>query len=122
MRMHRLLVLAMFVAVAVTGCATDPAPEHPRVRVGMSREDVRFYFGEPLRIEATPWGEDWYYRCLYWSNPQVGGEVVQNAYDGSGAVSVSVSSPPGNKGECPIHLSADGHVIEPLPEGKILGR
>ena len=116
------LVLCVLFAVAVAGCVAQE-PEPRRVRVGMSRDDLRFYFGEPLRIEAVGSGaEDWFYRCVLPSEPQVDGAVTQDVVEGSGSVSVSVSTSPGSKGEWPIHLSPEGYVIEPLPEVQILAR
>ncbi len=123
MRKHLTYVLACFASVLLAGCVTESEPERSPIRLGMSRDDVRFYLGEPLRREpTTSRGEDWYYRVVSGSNFQMDGAVEHDPYEGSDAVAVSVSPSAKVKGECPIHFSADGQVIEPLPEGKIQGR
>jgi hypothetical protein len=121
MNNSRQIILAFFAAVLFVGCATETF-EQARVRVGMSREDLRFYFGEPLRIEATDWGEDWYYRFVVAESPLVGAAVAQDVYGESGSVAVDLSGAPELKAVWPIHLSREGYVIEPIPEGRILGR
>ena len=122
MQKHRLLILTLFAAVVFAGCVT--APEEPsRVRLGMSDDDLRFFFGEPLRIEAVDTGgEVWYYRVVSASTPAVDGAAWQDPYTGSGAVEVSLSPSAKIRQECPIFLSADGHVIEPVPQAHIRGR
>ncbi len=116
------MLLAILMVASVWGCATETKFEQARVRVGMSRDDLKFYFGEPLRIEnAGPDGEYWYYRFVSPENAQVDGAVVHDVVDGSDTVAVSIT--PGRaKADLPIHVSPDGHVVEPIPEGKILGR
>ncbi len=125
MRRHTRLMLALVALAAMAGCVTEPELERSPIRVGMSRQDLRFFFGEPVRIEAIDsGGEDWYYRFVSSESPQVDGAVSQDPVDGTGAVAVSVSGLPGKAGkvELPIHLSAEGRVIEPIPEGKLLRR
>ena len=118
-----LLIFAIFAAVALSGCVTDSdtGSYRPRLRVGMSRDDLRACFGKPLRIEAVAsGGEDWYYAFASGSAPQVD---TSSSYDSSGArtdsVSVSLSDTKTTQ-ECPIHLSSDGYVIEPVPEGDVV--
>ena len=123
MRNQRLLILALSAAAAVAGCVTEPELGRSPIRVGMPREDLRFFFGEPLRIERTDsGGEDWFYRFESSSTPQMDGAVSHDVADGSDSVWVSMSPSSKGKEERPIHLSVDGRVIEPIPEGKILGR
>jgi hypothetical protein len=113
--------MALLVAVAVTACVSESASERPRVRVGMSREDLRLYFGQPLRIEpASSGGENWYYSFVSWSSPQVEATRPGDSLDPDiSSVSLSVSSSRGEQ-ERPVHLSADGYVTEPIPEGKLV--
>jgi hypothetical protein len=115
----RLLVCALL-AAALSACVTDS--ERPRVRVGMSRDRLREYFGEPLRIEhVASGGEDWYYSFTGWSRPQVDGEAWRDPYDpNTSSVSVTVSSSRDTR-EYPVHLSAEGRVVEPIPSGRIAG-
>jgi hypothetical protein len=110
----RRLCLALLSTLLFAGCVTQP--EMASVRAGMSREDLRFYFGEPVRIQATDsGGEDWYYRFVSWTNPTVERTVSHDSRSTTSSSSYS-------KDERPIHLSPDGHVMEPLPEGKLVGR
>jgi outer membrane protein assembly factor BamE (lipoprotein component of BamABCDE complex) len=120
---HGLFLIALLVASMLSGCVTDsdPGSYRPRLRGGMSRDDLRACFGKPLRIEAAPaGGEDWYYNFAFSSAAQA---ETSTTYDSSGArtdsVSVSVSDTKSAQ-ECPIHLSSDGYVIEPIPEGNIV--
>lgn len=119
-----LCLLALSLVCALAGCATESARSEPaRVRVGMSRDDLKFFFGNPSRIEPLPdGGEDWYYSFATSSPPQVESSSVVDPFGGrTDTVSVTVSD---NRTvqRCPIHLSADGLVIEPIPEGKLVGR
>ncbi len=116
----RLFITALCAAAALAGCVTTDS-DAPQVRVGMSRDDLRAHFGEPLRIEPAPYGgEDWYYTFASWGSPQVDRST---SYDPSGArtdsVSVSLSDARSTQ-ECPVHLSNDGYVTEPIPDGQIV--
>ena len=86
----------------------------------MSRDDLRACFGKPVRIEpAASGGEDWYYNFGSGNAPQVD---TSTSYDSSGARTDSVSltvSDTKTTQELPIHLSSDGYVIEPIPEGTV---
>ena len=117
----RLSLFTLLVALALTACVTEP--ERLRVRIGMSRDDLRSCFGEPLRIErAASGGEDWYYSFVGWSAPQVDAAASRDIFDPTlSTVSVSVSSSRSTQ-DCPVHLSADGFVVEPIPDGKIASR
>ena len=114
-------MLALFAAAALAGCVTDS--DRPRVRVGMSRDDLRSRFGEPLRIEsAASGGEDWYYSFVSWGTPQIEATASHDNF-GAGRDSVSIGlSSTWSTQECPIHLSGDGFVVEPIPDGKIVGK
>ena len=121
---HRLLMLALFTALSLTwaGCVSEP--EEPlRVRLGMPRDDLRFFFGEPLRIETVQTGgEVWYYRVISPNTPRMEGEAWQDPYTASGGVAMSVSPREKIREECPVFLSAEGRVIEPLPQVATRGK
>ena len=86
----------------------------------MSRDRLKSRFGEPVRVERMPsGGEDWYYSFASWRNPNIEATGYNDGVSGSGSVSVTFSDQ-NNTQECPIHLSPDGYVIEPLPAGKIV--
>jgi hypothetical protein len=113
--------LSLIAATAVfclTGCVTDSRPA--QIQVGMSRDEVRACFGKPLRVEpAASGGEDWYYSFALW-NTQVDGTVSRDDFGGrstSGSFSISGER---NAQECPVHLSGDGYVVDPVPDGKIV--
>jgi hypothetical protein len=121
MRYFRPFLFVLLAAAALTACVTDS--DRPRVRGGMSRDDLKFYFGKPLRIETVPsGGEDWYYSFAGWSTPQFDATASRDVLDpATSSVSVTASSSTGTR-ESPIHLSADGYVIEPIPDGRIVRR
>jgi outer membrane protein assembly factor BamE (lipoprotein component of BamABCDE complex) len=112
-----LLLTTLLVAIATFGgCVTKS--DAPSLYVGMSRDRLRAKFGEPLRIEqARAGGEDWYYS---FSNPI---EFQTSSYQDGSTQSASVSATISNSAngqECPIHLSSEGYVLEPLPRGHIV--
>jgi hypothetical protein len=119
------LVVLMASLLALAGCATTEEPvtsEFP-VRVGMPGSYLRERFGEPLRIEQRAGGgEDWYYQFYGWKVSPVSESGTRVEYgEKSSYVSVGVSSTKLN-GEQPIHLSPEGKVIGPIPEGKVVRR
>lgn len=103
----------------LAGCMTESAPS-PKLYTGMSREDVRSLFGKPLRIEPnSAGGEDWIYRSgSRTPTPEV--QTIQSGdpLDRTSTTTATYSFPSGQH-EAAIHLSPDGHVIQPLPEGNI---
>jgi hypothetical protein len=107
------------------GCATteDPVTSEFAVRVGMSRETLRLRYGEPVRIEKVAGGgEDWYYRFYAWKVQPVGESGTSVEYgEKTSYVSVGISSSK-ESGERAIHLSAEGLVVRPIPEGKVVRR
>ncbi len=125
--MKALCRFALFALIAtglLGGCATNwEESAKPRLRAGMSRDDVRFFFGNPSRIETLPTGgEDWYYSFAFWTPAQVQSAAEVDPY-GGGGVSVAVTAPAKRTvQQCPVHLSPEGFVIEPLPAGELVGR
>ena len=73
MRKRRIVLVAIGLLL-LAGCANPPRTSDIAVRVGMSREDLRLHFGEPLRIDAQAGGaEDWYYHFAQWETYPTGG-------------------------------------------------
>ena len=122
---NRFLVLGIAGLLVLCGCATTEEPvtsEFP-VRMGMPSNYLRERFGEPLRIEKRAGGgEDWFYQFYGWKVSPVSESGTRVEYgEKSSYVSVGVSSTKLN-GEQPIHLSPEGLVIGPIPEGKVVRR
>src|SRR5215469_17043308 len=115
------LVAGVFILFA--GCATAPDNASDiAVRVGMSRNELKAVYGDPLRIESTPYGgQDWYYHFYSWAKgPTVS---VSETTDANGYPTTSTSEGwQVEKGPIdePIHLSPQGYVVGPLPSGKVL--
>ena len=116
-------VLLAMGMLALLGCDEVPQTSHNSVRLGMSREDLRARFGEPLRIEkAAAGGEDWYYRFISWTtNPAGGPGTTEAGYEKLSYFSVGWEASR-NSEVRPVHLSAEGVVIEPVPDGKVKGK
>jgi hypothetical protein len=115
------IILAAISLFVLAGCASAPETSDIALRLGMSRDDLKLYFGEPLRIEAGALGgEDWYYRFVAWNACPTGttGTSVESG-EVTSYVSVGLEFSK-NAEERPIHVSSEGRVIEPLPKGKIV--
>lgn len=115
------IILAASVLFLFAGCATAPDTSDIAVRVGMSRNEVKRVYGEPLRIESNGHGgEDWYYRFYSWAKgPIASSENYDVGGDRTSSSSVGWQIPGGTEEE-PIHLSPEGYVVEPLPSGKVV--
>ncbi|HZV36535.1 MAG TPA: hypothetical protein VFB72_18300 [Verrucomicrobiae bacterium] len=112
---------ALIILLALTGCVDEPPASVNSICPRITRDDLRSRFGEPLRTEAAgPSGEIWYYRFVSWSNHPTGSSETVHDFNGqSSTVTVGwqftrVSD------ERPVHISPDGYVIEPVPEGRIV--
>ena len=105
----------------LAGCATPPETSVIAVRLGMSRDNVKLHFGAPLRIEPLPsGGENWYYRFAGWktqTTSESGTTIEQGQPTSYASSGMSFSK---ETEECPIHISAEGFVIEPLPNGRVV--
>jgi hypothetical protein len=90
----------------------------------MSRTELKIMYGEPLRIEANAaGGQDWYYHFYSRFKGHAVSATVSSETDfqGNTVSSSSESYQLGNDtDEEPIHLSAEGYVVDPLPSGKVL--
>ena len=115
------LVLVVVCLMALTGCESVPETSLIAVRLGMSREQLKSRYGEPSRVEpAASGGEDWYYRFLAWKHrptEETGTSVGSGGTSSYSSVSVESWK---ETEERPIHISPDGFVIAPLPDGKIV--
>ncbi len=114
-------ILCVVGLALLAGCATPPETSVIAVRLGMTRDNVKLHFGEPLRIESLPsGGENWYYRFAIW-NPHPTSESGTTIELGQ-PTSYATSSFSFSKEtqERPIHISAEGFVVEPLPDGKVV--
>jgi hypothetical protein len=115
------VILAATTFLLLAGCATETRTADVAVRAGMSRVDLRAYFGEPLRIERNPsGGEDWYYRFIAWKTRPVGESGTREEFgERTSYVSVGLEfSRPIE--ERPVHVCAEGFVIGPVPTGKVV--
>lgn len=102
------------------GCATSPKTPDVAVHVGMSRSELKLYFGEPLRTEpAASGGENWYYRFITWKNGPTGSAGTFDDFGDRTSFASAGWSFTRETDEEPIHVSADGFVTDPLPRGKI---
>lgn len=116
------LLLALIATISFSGCVTE-SEEPSHIRVGMSREDLRFFFGDPLRIEPVEnGGEVWFYRVITPYTPQVEGAAWEGPIPGDGGVALGVSPTPKMRIEAPIFLSPEGRVVDPVPIATIRGR
>lgn len=115
------IALVAFSLLALAGCATAPETVETTVSVGMSRADLKSNFGEPVRIQpAATGGEDWYYRFAKWKSRPTGESGTKDDFgDRAGYVSVGLQFSKDTE-ERPIHVSAEGYVIRPVPEGKVV--
>ena len=89
----------------------------------MSRDDLKLFFGNPVRVEAAANGaEDWYYR-FYALRSYATSESGMSG--GTGGASSYVNASVGlsnDTEEEPVHVSAGGYVVGQVPEGKIVKR
>ena len=110
-------LLALLAAIALSGCKTESADRH--VYLGMTPEELRANFGEPSRIEPNPsGGEDWYYLIRTWGKPKVGGTTSTDEVTQIGSVDLTLTRSWTTE-QRPVHLK-DGHVIAPVPNGKVV--
>jgi outer membrane protein assembly factor BamE (lipoprotein component of BamABCDE complex) len=115
------LVFLALSLMALAGCETAPRTAAISLQVGMSRDDLRLHFGEPLRIEpAASGGENWYYRFVAWQTRPTQDSGISNEYGQMAPYASSGLDVSNETVEYPIHVSSGGYVIEPLPKGKVV--
>ncbi len=120
MRIHQLILVAVSVA-ALIGCESTPETSSVLVRPGMTREQLKARFGEPLRVEpAASGGEDWFYKFLAWKARPSGETGVAVGTGGTESYVSATVEASKEAEERPIHISPDGYVIEPIPGGRIV--
>ncbi|MDR3457072.1 MAG: hypothetical protein P4N60_06470 [Verrucomicrobiae bacterium] len=117
----RNLVLTALSLCLLAGCATGPHATYSTVLEGMTRTNLKYNFGEPLRIEPrSGGGEDWYYRFSSWQSQPVGSSGTRDDF-GQRTSYVSAGLDFSQQVvELPVHVSADGYVVTPLPKGKVV--
>ncbi|HSY17164.1 MAG TPA: hypothetical protein VK815_02475 [Candidatus Acidoferrales bacterium] len=117
----RSLALATISLLAFAGCATTHEPTYSTVLEGMTRNVLRYNFGEPLRIEPrAAGGEDWYYNFSTWQTQPTGSTSTGNEFgERTSSVNAGLSFSKQVVAR-PVHLSSDGFVVPPLPEGKVV--
>jgi outer membrane protein assembly factor BamE (lipoprotein component of BamABCDE complex) len=118
-------VIALYAAALLVGCSTEPdrTVDSVRVQAGMSRDDLKLYFGNPLRIEpAAAGGENWYYRFASRnieyensSGTSFDSGTMSNYASASATINLDKTME-----ECPVHISSSGFVIEPVPDGTVI--
>ena len=115
------LVLSALSLFLFAGCASAPVTAETTLRLGMSQDDLRFFFGQPVRIEQTAkGGADWYYRFYGWQatpDSSSGTSIDNGQVTSNVSAGLSFSK---DTVESPVHVSADGYVVGPLPGGKIV--
>jgi outer membrane protein assembly factor BamE (lipoprotein component of BamABCDE complex) len=115
-------MLAVLSLMLLAGCVSGVKTSDLAVRAGMSRDDLKLYFGEPLRVETAASGaEDWYYRFESWKTHPTseGGTSEEPGGASTSYVSVSLEISHDSE-EHPIHVSPQGYVVGPIPDGKIV--
>jgi hypothetical protein len=103
------------------GCATTHEAKYSNVLEGMSRNVLRYNFGEPLRIEpGVSGGEDWYYHFVSWQSQPTGESGTKDDFGQTtsyASAGLTFSEP---VVELPVHVSAEGFVVPPIPKGKVV--
>ena len=114
-------VLAVMSLFLLAGCATGPKTSYSTVLAGMSRNNLRSFFGKPLRIERTAsGGEDWYYRFSSVRARPVGASGRTDDFGQQASYASSGLEFSRQVTELPVHVSAEGFVVKPLPKGKVV--
>ena len=103
------------------GCSTTHESAYSTVLEGMSRNVLRANFGEPLRIEpGASGGEDWYYHFSSLRTQPTGSSGTTDDF-GQRTTYVSAELNFSKQVvELPVHVSPDGFVVPPLPNGKVV--
>jgi outer membrane protein assembly factor BamE (lipoprotein component of BamABCDE complex) len=119
--MKAICIFLAAISLLFAGCASDPHDAYSTALAGMSRNNLRFYFGEPLRIQSTPGGgEDWYYRFNTWKSQPTGASGNNNDFGQQSSYASAGLQFSQDTEERPVHVSADGFVVGPVPKGKIV--
>ena len=115
-RMKKLFHVTVIFTLLMAGCAT--ASDTPTLFAGLSRDRLKAKFGEPIRIEHLFGGaEDWYYSFSKPLELQATNDHDVPADIESAGIAITKST---GTEERPVHISPDGHVMEPIPRGHIV--
>jgi hypothetical protein len=117
-----LFLLTTLTSILLTACATAP-PEKLAdmpLRSGLSKAELEYYYGKPVRIEPNPsGGENWYYKFVAWEKTPIAETTVTEEFgDRSTTSSIGIQFSQSSD-EQPVHLNAEGFVTRPIPRGKI---
>ncbi|HEY1786545.1 MAG TPA: hypothetical protein VGJ73_00240 [Verrucomicrobiae bacterium] len=118
------LILVTGALILFAGCATPPDNTSDiAVRIGMTTSELKVMYGEPLRVESDgSGGENWYYHFYSWGAGQTVTVSSQTTDAAGNTLDSSSEDLQVGKGtmEEPIHVSAEGYVVAPLPSGKVI--
>ena len=119
MKIRNILLVAMSLCL-LAGCASTPKT-YSNVLEGMSRNNLRYWFGEPLQVQhLASGGEDWYYRFSSWQSKPIGDSGMKEDYGQQTTIVSGGLTFYQQVDELPVHLSPDGFVISPVPKGKVV--
>ncbi len=104
----------------LAGCAGNPQTSS-RVQAGMTRDELQASFGAPLRIEhPASGGEDWYYRFSSLQAQPFGGAQSRDEFGQQSISAPQQLQTSQQTVELPVHISPDGHVVPPVPQGRVV--
>jgi hypothetical protein len=117
----RPLLSTAIILCLLAGCASGPHATYSTVLEGMTRANLKYNFGEPLRIEPRAGGgEDWYYHFSSWQSQPAGSSGTVDDFGQKNTYASAGLNFSRQVVDLPVHLSADGYVIPPLPKGKVV--
>lgn len=87
----------------------------------MTRDELKACFGEPLRVDQpAAGGEDWYYRFSQTPSQPFAGAQTHDEFGQTTIAPPQQIQTTQQFVEMPVHLSPDGHVIPPVPQGRVV--
>jgi hypothetical protein len=118
-------VLPLFgVVVLLAGCSSPPPPPEAiatPLLAGMSQDELLQFFGPPIRRERLSDGrEDWIYHFGSQTQESKTSSDSKNIPFGHTYSYSHTSTTTTTMSEQPIHLSAAGQVVGPIPVGQLI--